>query len=93
MLSIKLPHFSISRNHSFVGEIFCVILRKRISISAFGPWGSWSECSRSCGGGSRMKERPIIGGKLGDFGCNDISLVTENCNTCSCAGKNLFYMT
>jgi len=56
-------------------------------FSAFGDWSSWSECSRTCGGGSRSKVRNTINGKLGDYGCDGDSLIAENCNTCSCASK------
>ncbi|XP_052715472.1 deleted in malignant brain tumors 1 protein-like [Crassostrea angulata] len=52
----------------------------------FGNWGSWSVCSKSCGGGARMRSRtctnpsPHFGGKE----CSGESGQSENCNNISC---------
>ena len=52
----------------------------------WGPWEAWGECSVSCGGGEKMKNRrcdsppPSNGGK----DCRGKSTMTKRCNRKSC---------
>ena len=49
------------------------------------PWGGWSECSKSCGGGIRTKKRECVD-QRDNFGnpCLANLVETENCNTNPC---------
>ena len=55
----------------------------------WGKWGKWSECSVTCGGGSRKRSRkcnkpkPKGGGKK----CEGDKQEVEECNTDSCGRK------
>ena len=55
----------------------------------WGPWSTWSACSKACGGGKRARYRfcnnpfPAHGGKE----CSGIRTLKEDCNTESCPSK------
>ncbi|XP_078487952.1 uncharacterized protein LOC100179634 isoform X3 [Ciona intestinalis] len=48
------------------------------------PWSRYSGCDRSCDGGVRVRSRTCIGGRLGDIGCEDESIMSETCNEMPC---------
>ena len=52
------------------------------------PYGDWTDCSRTCGGGVRHATREILqvpdhGGKT----CEGSALKTETCNEQNCPGN------
>ena len=49
-------------------------------------WGSWSSCSKICGGGKSNRERTCPGG----VGCSGVMKAERLCNTNSCPG--VFHM-
>ncbi|XP_061163025.1 A disintegrin and metalloproteinase with thrombospondin motifs adt-1-like [Saccostrea echinata] len=57
----------------------------------FSPWGAWSECSVTCGGGTSLRKRfclnpaPQYEGKL----CSGSSNETRVCNIESCSSTNI----
>ncbi|VDK76205.1 unnamed protein product [Litomosoides sigmodontis] len=44
------------------------------------PWSAWSECSRKCGGGQRLRSRICPGGRK----CDGPSMSVESCSTENC---------
>lgn len=64
--------------------------------TSFKPWSEWTQCSRSCGGGLRERERyrhctnprPLHGGKKCEGLDNDDMF--EDCNTLDCPSKFLW---
>lgn len=51
-------------------------------------WSNWSKfgvCTRSCGGGTRSKNRTCHMGSPGDEGCPGNATLTENCNELTCS--------
>uniref|UniRef100_H2Y3E3 Hemicentin-1 n=1 Tax=Ciona intestinalis TaxID=7719 RepID=H2Y3E3_CIOIN len=51
----------------------------------FDDWSSWSDCSVTCGAGSRHHSRQCINGVFGDIGCDDGTMLDrENCNLSPC---------
>ena len=55
----------------------------------FGPWGTFSTCTKTCGGGTQKRERkcnsppPSAGGK----NCVGPAVEIRNCNVNGCPGK------
>ncbi|CBY38984.1 unnamed protein product, partial [Oikopleura dioica] len=48
-------------------------------------WYEWSECSKTCGGGLRFRERPCLNGDPGDVGCEKKELEErDSCKNQSC---------
>ena len=48
-------------------------------------WSEWSECSRSCGGGTRTKERECIYPKISESNdCKEKLEISESCNDQDC---------
>ncbi|CAG5110064.1 Oidioi.mRNA.OKI2018_I69.chr2.g4510.t1.cds [Oikopleura dioica] len=48
-------------------------------------WYEWSECSKTCGGGLRFRERPCLNGEPGDKGCEQEKLEErDSCKNQSC---------
>ena len=57
----------------------------------WGPYGEWSSCSQSCGGGTRSKTRSKLVEESIDGSCSGDAAITEECNTDNCqTGKNIF---
>lgn len=64
-----------------------------VDDGGFSEWGSWSQCSKTCGDGRRSRRRsctnppPSPGGK----DCSDLGPDTqyEDCNDGSCPGKRI----
>lgn len=52
-------------------------------------YGSWLQCSRSCGGGSKTRMRHCNGGSPGSFGCEGEQIEQAPCNEHPC-GKLFF---
>ena len=51
-------------------------------------WGRWSECSKSCGGGSQEKRRTeATTAKYGGRECRGRNNRTRSCKTQHCPGK------
>ena len=52
----------------------------------WGNWVAWSECSKSCGGGSKTRtrkwEKPPVNGAIND--CTGPKLETRSCNDIPC---------
>ena len=55
-------------------------------------WGSYSSCSKTCGGGtqSRSRSKTIIEANGGS--CPGSSTMTKDCNTQNCPSKFLFWL-
>ena len=56
----------------------------------WGPWNStWSECSKSCGGGLKSKSRIIVQ-EAQNFGvnCTGQNITHASCNNNHCPGRN-----
>eukprot|EP00929_Paragymnodinium_shiwhaense_P087232 TRINITY_DN4747_c0_g4_i1.p1 TRINITY_DN4747_c0_g4~~TRINITY_DN4747_c0_g4_i1.p1 ORF type:complete len:1601 (-),score=442.25 TRINITY_DN4747_c0_g4_i1:271-5073(-) len=48
-------------------------------------WHEWSDCTRSCGGGQRTKERQVVSpSKMGGKPCDSELIIMEGCNEQSC---------
>ena len=81
------------RDRTFLSCYFVVV------DGAYTPWTAWSECTATCGGGTRMRNRsctyppPQNGGKT----CLDQGLgpelETQNCNMQPCPSELLRYIT
>ena len=54
----------------------------------WGSFGNWSECTKTCGGGERIRARTkIINTRYGGLPCNGTANQTITCNTQSCRKK------
>ena len=54
-------------------------------------YGDWSQCSKTCGGGTKTAERTIIEqGAYGGKECNGTALKIEKCNVQPCSSKFTF---
>jgi len=55
-------------------------------------WGEWGECSKSCEGGTRSRDRncTFVPDKPMGADCNDTLTEAADCNTEKCPGKSLF---
>ena len=51
------------------------------------PWGSWSDCSQSCGGGLKSRTRQCHQPENGGEPCVGSSYETASCNTQACEGE------
>ncbi|XP_052780000.1 coadhesin-like isoform X2 [Mya arenaria] len=57
----------------------------RVAISGgWGDWSVWSECSRTCGGGSQYRRCDNPHPANGGVSCEDDFLQREDCNTHAC---------
>ena len=70
-------------------EIFRSPNSKLYSILVLGPWSDWSECSLTCGGGHRLRERECgLPAREGDTDidnpCLEPLMEREECNTNKC---------
>ena len=70
-----------------------VLFVVRVSVNGgWGNWGSYSSCTRSCGGGTYTRTRscnnpsPSNGGSQ----CSGSGSQTSSCNTASCPGQSPF---
>ena len=75
------------------------------STATWGGWGSWSECSQSCDGGSARRERQCLYHdgvvaassqlcgrcQADDISCSDGSVEYERCNEGVCSGTTGMY--
>ncbi|XP_044534907.1 SCO-spondin-like [Gracilinanus agilis] len=53
---------------------------------AFGPWSAWSDCSASCGRGTRERHQSCLQDSLQGFSCQVQDMKqTEECNSESCS--------
>lgn len=65
-------------------DLFCLV------DGNWGKWGSWNDCTKSCGGGKQTKKRectnpkPAYGGKA----CDNESDESRACNTRECPGNS-----
>ena len=60
-----------------------------MSTGTWSSWGSWSRCSKSCGGGRSERERLCTGGS----NCSGDSSETRLCNSNSCPGGFHMFMS
>nr|XP_036851881.1 papilin isoform X4 [Manis javanica] len=59
--------------------------RARRQSDTWGPWGNWSPCSRTCGGGISFRERPCYSQRRdGGFSCVGPARSHRSCHTESC---------
>ncbi|XP_075387368.1 papilin [Tenrec ecaudatus] len=59
--------------------------RPRRQSTVWGPWGEWSPCSRTCGGGISFRERPCFSHRQdGGASCVGPVRTHRTCNTESC---------
>ncbi|XP_013406579.1 A disintegrin and metalloproteinase with thrombospondin motifs 3 [Lingula anatina] len=54
--------------------------QSKLSAPSWGPWGGWSTCTRTCGGGTLSRDRACEGGSS----CLGVSSETQECNTNEC---------
>lgn len=65
----------------------------------YGPWGEFGECTVTCGGGSKQRERkcdnpePMFGGKTCEQQELGSNVETESCNEVPCPSKCWFIST
>ncbi|KAI0237282.1 hypothetical protein LSAT2_012246 [Lamellibrachia satsuma] len=57
---------------------------------AYDPWTEWGECSVSCGGGTRTRNRTCTGASFGGKPCEGSSNESEECTTNSCPVDGYF---
>ena len=56
----------------------------------WGNWGTWTECTKTCGGGTRQGVRKIEAeAKNGGVPCTGSTIRTATCNTQSCPGNEI----
>lgn len=70
--------------------LFSLLLNIILVDGSWGQWSPWSQCSRSCDGGTRSRVKlcddpPPRNGGLSCFG---IRFEPEDCNSFPCKGKN-----
>ncbi|XP_073098253.1 papilin isoform X3 [Manis javanica] len=59
--------------------------RARRQSDTWGPWGNWSPCSQTCGGGISFRERPCYSQRRdGGFSCVGPARSHRSCHTESC---------
>ena len=51
------------------------------------PWSSWSECSKSCGGGRRSRKRQCKTTDARELDCTGLTVDIRDCNTHHCPSK------
>ena len=56
-------------------------------ITGWGQWSSYSDCSATCGTGTRTRNRFCNGGNPGTGGCPGNERETTTCNSGPCANK------
>lgn len=71
------------------------ILSLSVVNGMYGTWSLWSECDRTCGGGSRVRSRSCTNPPA-QFGGSDCSALgpereTELCNLNGCPGKKVVW--
>ncbi|KAK5976445.1 ABC transmembrane type-1 domain-containing protein, partial [Trichostrongylus colubriformis] len=54
-----------------------------VPIAQWGEWGAYGQCTASCGGGQRARQRLCEGG-YGDSQCLGSALEVQFCNTAAC---------
>ena len=76
-------------NHSF---FFTFIQKLLLSLQVdcrWGNWQSWTECTKTCGGGTRQGVRKVERNATnGGVPCTGSTIRTAACNTQSCPGSN-----
>ncbi|XP_076979081.1 papilin isoform X2 [Tamandua tetradactyla] len=61
------------------------VKRQRLQVDIWGPWGEWSPCSRTCGGGISFRERHCPSQRRdGGSGCVGPARSHRSCSTESC---------
>ena len=50
-------------------------------------WGSWSSCNKTCGVGSRERQRSFTAALLGGKPCEGCDTDYEDCNIEECTGE------
>ena len=53
----------------------------------WGPWKTWSSCSKTCGGGTKTRSRTKTKAEPNGGNCSGSGRDIKTCNTQSCAGK------
>ena len=67
--------------------IFQIKLLCFVVNCVWSPFGNWSKCSKTCGGGEKVAERNIITeAKVGGKDCEGSNTKIESCNKQPCPG-------
>ena len=74
----------------FLFLFFSTIPKKTIAVPGWLAWGNWSQCTASCGQGSKVRARtcshqPINGSEQ----CDGNAFEFENCTMAECPGEIL----
>ena len=69
--------------------LFSLLLNIILVDGSWGEWSPWSQCSRSCDGGtrSRVKLCDSPAPRNGGLACVGIRFEPEDCNSFPCKGK------
>lgn len=72
---------------SLIKRTTCSLICNFMFLEAIGQWGSWGDCSSSCGPGSESRTRVCFA--VGPSACSGISL-SENRNCVEIVSMKLF---
>ena len=70
----------------------CIVYSECLVDCELGEWFEWTECSATCGGGTRTRERDVVREpRNGGAACED-QKQEENCNTDPCGGNSKLHL-
>ena len=59
-----------------------------VATGHWGPWGSYSMCTYTCGAGTKARSRTCIAGRHESVICNGEDQQRVSCNTDPCPGNS-----
>ena len=67
---------------------YCIL----IAHGNWGSWGRWSSCSKTCGGGTKIRRRICrdLPTSNGEIGCKGNHYTRSFCNTFNCPGNKSY---